>query len=146
MIGGFTTWIEEGYPIRNNTPPGPPSIKSINPRPRQPTKGFAKNYTFTTIDPDDDKIYLFINWDDGTFEEWIGPYDSGEEVTITHIYDNQGNPGVAAKARDIFEAEGPIGTENIPILKSRQMINSWLQLFFEIYPLLEKLLSLFRAI
>ena len=145
MIGGITTWIDEGYPIRNNTPPYAPSIIGEHPRARQSTKGFTKNYTFTTIDPDGDKIYLYIDWDDGTFEKWVGPYDSGEEITITHIYDNQGTPGVKAKAKDIFDAEGPIGTEMIPILRSKQMINSWFQLFLDRFPLLEKLLFLFRV-
>ena len=53
---------------------------------------------------------------------------------------------VRAKAKDIFDAEGPWGAEMIPILRSRQMINSWFQLFFDRFPLLEKLLSLFRVI
>lgn len=137
MIGGITAWIEEGYPIRNNTPPYAPVIIGEHPRARQPTKGPTKSYTITTIDPDDDKIYLLINWHDGTYEGWIGPYDSGEEVTINHTFSAMGEYCVEAKAKDMFNAEGPWGTEMIPIFSSRHMINSLLQLFFDISPLFE---------
>jgi len=139
MIGGITAWIEEGYPIRNNTPPYAPGIIGEHPRARQPTKGLTKNYIFTTSDPDGDKTYLYIDWGDGTFEEWVGPYDSGEDVKINHTYIEQGAFLVKAKAKDIFDAEGPWGEEEIPILRSSKMINSLLQLFLDIFPFLKLL-------
>jgi len=136
MIEGITAWIEEGYPIRNNTPPEAPYIIGQHSRGR-PIKGPTKNYNFTTIDPDGDKIYLYIDWGDGTYGEEVGPYDSGEEVTITHTFYQMGNYLVEAYAKDIFGAKGPWGTEMIPILRSRQMINSCFQLLFNRFPLLE---------
>lgn len=119
--GGFTTWVEEGYSIRNNSPPLAPDIRGPHPRGRQPVIGFTKTYKFTTIDPDSDKIYLSIDWDDGTVEEWIGPYDSGEEVKINHTWDWLGTYCVQARAKDIFGAIGPWGVEHIPIQNKSRM-------------------------
>ncbi len=138
--GGFNAWIDEGYPIRNNSPPLAPDIRGPHPRGRQPVIGFTKTYKFTTIDPDSDKIYLSIYWDDGTIEEWFGPYDSGEEVKINHTWDWLGTYCVQARAKDIFGAIGPWGVENIPIQNKPSMA-----LFFgllEKFPFLEVFLRL----
>ena len=136
MIGGITAWIEEGYPVRNNTPPDAPKIKEDNPRVK-PITGPTKNFIFTAIDPDDDKIYLFIDWGDGTNEGWIGPYNSSEEVKISHTYAAEGIYIVKAKAKDIFEAEGPWGTLQIPIEQNRLLYNSFFKFFICKIPFLE---------
>jgi rhodanese-related sulfurtransferase len=136
MDGGITAWVEEGYPVRNNTPPGAPQIKEANPR-AKPLKDPTKNFIFTTIDPDDDKIYLYIDWDDGTFEEWIGPYNSSEEVKLSHTYNAEGNYAVKAKAKDIFEEEGPWGTLEVPIEQKRLLISSFFKFFTDRMPFLE---------
>ena len=122
LEGGITKWIEEGYPVRNNTPPEAPVIKEENPR-AKPIREPTKNFLFTTIDPDNDKIFLFIDWGDGTNEGWFGPYNSSEEVKISHTYAAQGTYKVMAKAKDIFEAEGPWGTLVIPIKQNRLYCN-----------------------
>jgi len=139
--GGFTAWVDAGLPIRNNTPPEAPEIKEVNPR-YKPINGFKKTFKFTTIDPDEDKIFLYIIWDDGTFEEWIGPYNSSEEVTISHLYNEQGTQIVRAKAKDIFEDEGPWGELKIPIDQNRQSYNSFFSYLFNRFPFLEVFLRI----
>jgi rhodanese-related sulfurtransferase len=135
MEGGITTWIEEGYPVRNNTPPEAPQIKKGNPRVK-PLKDPTKSFIFTTIDPDNDKIFLYIDWGDGTFEGWIGPYNSSEEVKISHTYTEQGTFTVKAKAKDIFKEEGPWGILEIPIDQNRPFYASFFSLFFYKFPFL----------
>jgi len=60
-------------------------------------------YTFTTYDPEGDEIWLWIDWDDGDIEDWIGPYDSGELVTIGHIWDEDGLYKIRAKSKDVWD-------------------------------------------
>ncbi len=30
--------------------------------------------------------YYYIGWGDGELEKWLGPHDSGKEITINHIW------------------------------------------------------------
>jgi len=90
--------IEDFYP---NDPPSKPMITG-------PTEGIAGeiyNYTFVSIDPDDDDIWYYIEWDDDSSSSWLGPYESGGEVVISHTWYEEGTYTISAKARDIFEDE-----------------------------------------
>ncbi len=57
-------------------------------------------FTFVTNDYEEDDIELFIDWDDGQFENWIGPYASNEEVKVSHAWEDKGVYEIRAKARD----------------------------------------------
>lgn len=61
--------------------------------------GVAYTYTTSTIDPDDDSIWFKWDWGDGTFSDWLGPYDSEEEASESHIW-SQGTYEVTVKAKD----------------------------------------------
>ena len=69
----------QGVPL-NNSAPEPPIING----PTSGKPGIEYNYTFVSFDPEGDDIWLYIDWGDGNVEEWIGPYESSEEVTLTH--------------------------------------------------------------
>ncbi len=74
-----------------------------------PTKGqpgVEYEYTFTLNDPEEDDIEFLIDWDDGTEEYWRGPYSSGEEVTVSHTWDEDDRYDVRAKSRDSWD-DGP---------------------------------------
>ena len=72
-------------------------------KPYGPTSGAAgKEFTYTTktVDPNNDKVYY--KWSFGEEEtEWIGPFNSGETVEITHIFEEQGSHIIKVKAKDI---------------------------------------------
>lgn len=71
-----------------------------------PTEGKPNveyEYTFITEDPEEDEVYIQIDWDDGTDIDWIGPFDSGEEVTIDHEWDDEGVYEVKAKSKDRWD-------------------------------------------
>ena len=112
--GGLTEWINAGLPVRNNTAPDAPGVWHEHSK-GKPTIDFTRKYYFKTIDPDGDNIWLYILWGDGYTEGWVGPYNSGEEVTLNHTYAYMGTYTVKAKARDIFGVEGPWGEEVIPM-------------------------------
>jgi hypothetical protein len=90
--------IEESQqhtPNKPNIPSGPTSGKI----------GKKYEYTFVTIDPDGDEIYYNIDWGDKNNSHWIGPYPSGELVTVKHNWTQKGTYEIKVKAKDIYEAE-----------------------------------------
>jgi hypothetical protein len=109
-----------------NHPPGTPIVKGPSSSPitkslldekplsRPLLKPGTYNFTFKATDPDRDDVYYFIDWGDGTISGWFGPYLSGEEVTQSHTWSVKGTYLVKAKAKDIYNQEGPWGTIQIP--------------------------------
>ena len=39
-------------------------------------------YTIVAEDYEGNDVYYYVDWDDGTYDDWFGPYPSDEEVTI----------------------------------------------------------------
>ena len=76
-----------------------PSIPTIE-GPTNGTAGFSYNYTFNSINPLGDDVYYLIDWGDNTSSGWIGPYISGEDVILSHIWENPGTYEIRAKAKD----------------------------------------------
>lgn len=64
-------------------------------------------YTFfvTFVDPDGDNVYYYIDWGDGTYMEWLGPYNSGETISFTHYWNETGNYEIKMKAKDLYGNE-----------------------------------------
>jgi hypothetical protein len=88
--------------VPDNNPPEPPDIDG-------PTKGdVGKEYEFTimTMDPFNEDVYYWIEWGDGTMEEWIGPYASGENVFASHTWTENGTYSIRVKAKNALNAEG----------------------------------------
>jgi hypothetical protein len=104
-----------------------PRIISIT-GPRYGDVGELLNFTIIAEDANGDDYWLYIDWDDGTYEEWIGPIESGEPVNVSHAWMEKGYFYILAKAKD-QEAEGNwsnpflviIGNEppNKPIINGR---------------------------
>jgi len=95
----WNTWISK-CEIQNN-PPDTPDIDG-------PMVGGVDTdyeYTFITTDPDADNVYYYIDWGNGDIEDWIGPYNSSEEVKIAHKWSEAGSYSIKTKAKDIFDAE-----------------------------------------
>ncbi|MBU0496894.1 MAG: hypothetical protein KKG04_02945 [Candidatus Thermoplasmatota archaeon] len=63
-------------------------------------------YTFTSTDPENEDVFYYIEWGDGTYEDWIGPYASGETIQVPHQWTNLGDYEIKAKAKDIHGARG----------------------------------------
>ena len=95
----YSTWMY--FPV--NVAPKPPEING----PEGGAVGKNLNYSFVATDQNSDDIWYYIEWSDGTFEEWIGPYSSGEEVVVGHNWSETGEYTIRAKARDslLFESK-----------------------------------------
>jgi len=124
--GASTSGLCWSFTTGVNHPPGAPIIKGPKSSPITkyllgekplsrplPNPG-PYNFTFKATDPDRDNVYYFIDWGDGTTGGWYGPYLSGEEVTYNHTWSVKGTYLVKAKAKDIYNQEGPWGTIQIP--------------------------------
>jgi len=84
------------YNIENN-PPNKPS------RPSGLLLGRTdKEYNLTTNSTDIDEDLIYYRWDfgDGTFSDWIGPYDQNDNIIISHTWSRVGKYSVKVKARD----------------------------------------------
>lgn len=118
-FGAFTTgpiWTFTTVKKTNREPIKPfiSGVKGIH----VPNRDY--DYNIVTTDPDEDDIFYFIEWGDGTFEDWSGPYKSGENITrnhswkpVTKLYKIQ------VKAKDIYNAESDIGKMYVFVLNSR---------------------------
>jgi hypothetical protein len=87
---------------QNNTPPEKPLTPSGT-----RTGKVGQSYTFnaSTTDPDGDLLYYKWSFGDGTFSAWLGPYKSGEQVSVLHNWSKRGNYEVQVKARDEHRSE-----------------------------------------
>jgi parallel beta-helix repeat protein len=101
-IWHFTT-IEQNYP---------PEAPLIN-GPTSGNAGEVYTYTFVAVDPNDDNIYYEINWGDGQIDDWYGPCGSDVVITRTHTWEEKGTYIIQARAKDIYNANGPWGSLSV---------------------------------
>ena len=116
-----------------------PNIPNIEGQPKGKV-GTEYNYTISTTDYEDHDIWYYIEWGDGTKEEWIGPYRSGIEINLTHTWDKMRIYKVKVKAKDIHDFESDWGKLKITIPKNRNIHHVWLDKF----PLLQNILDVLR--
>ena len=93
----YTAWIY----IPENNPPDRPRIYG-------PTTGAVDTeyvYTFIVDDYEGDDIWIYIDWDDGNPDEWIGPFVSGTETYKGHTWSEAGEYEIRAKAKDTSDLE-----------------------------------------
>jgi len=64
--------------------------------------GEEYDYTFVTYDPEGDNISLEIDWGDGSDIEVTDVHASGEEVVVSHSWDEEGLYNVTARSEDIW--------------------------------------------
>lgn len=67
--------------------------------------GEILEYTLNTTDPDGDDVYYFVDWGDDITTDWLGPFNSGMPINITHEWSKAGDFEIQAKARDLYLAE-----------------------------------------
>ncbi len=99
-------------------------------------KGVAYDYTFVSVDSEDDDVSYFVDWGDGTNSSWVGPSASNEVVTLSHTFTKKGSYTIQGKARDVFYAESDWGTLEVSMPKDKGLfithpILDWL---FEQFP------------
>ena len=122
-MGAFVAWVDYD-PDSFDWPadPHPPSSPSIN-GPISGGVGTQYRYIVSSADPDDDLIYYTINWDDGNVDKWLGPYVSGEEITLEHSWDSSGKYNVKVWAIDEWGLQSSWSTISVRMPTNKQLIN-----------------------
>ena len=94
------------------------------------------SYTFSasSTDPNSDQIYYWFDWDDGSNSGWLGPYNSGQTSTTSHIWSSQGTYSVKVKAKDTKGSES-VWSDPLSInLPKNKIFNNEIIKFFENHP------------
>lgn len=99
------------------------------------------DYQITTVDEDQDDIYLSVDWGDDTEISWTGPYSSNEQVTLSHIWVEKGTYTLSVRPKDSMGNLGEWTTRAVSMPKTRNMFFSFEE-FFNAVPLLELLKQL----
>ena len=105
--------------------------------------GTSYDYTFESTSPLERNVYYYIDWNDGNIENWIGPYASGETVTVSHTYGNKGTYTISSRAKDTDNLWGPWGTMPVTMPLDLNLIQSSSQQIIQQHssPLLLKMLQ-----
>ena len=77
---------------------------------------------------------------DGTDSNWIGPYDSGEIVNITHSWNMRRNYEIKTKVKDIHYLESEWSDPlivSMPHIRSFDNINLWIFRLIQRFPKLD---------
>jgi hypothetical protein len=130
-----TTWA---YIYQENNPPNTPTING-------PTSGktnYLYPYNFSTTDPNDDDVYYYINWVDNTNTDWIGPYNSGTEITRSHSWNEKGIYIIKVKAKDPYNSESLEATLEVTMPRTRVSYNSLFLRFLERLTMLKGLFQI----
>jgi len=124
----------------------PPEIPN---KPEGPTTGKIRTeYTFNTIatDPEEDQLYYKWRWGDSQYSDWLGPYDSDETASASHIWREPANYKIRVKTKDINGGETDWSEHlYISITKDKAKNLPFLQLlerFPNAFPILRHILGL----
>jgi len=74
-----------------DNPPAPPVLW---------TENFLDFHIQVPQNPEGDQMYYLIDWGDGTSSEWIGPYNPGETISISHVWAVAGAYNITAQAKN----------------------------------------------
>ena len=119
--------------IIDNQPPEEPIISGeINPK-----VGDEYGYTFVSSDPNGDNLSYYIDWGDGSFENWVGFYESNDEIIIDHLWSEKGTFIIKAKAKDVYNDESDWGTLEVRLSKNL-FYNHFL--FFRLFDKIKKII------
>jgi hypothetical protein len=104
------------------------------------------DYNITSYDENNDELFYEIEWNHFDNES-IGPYSSGETVTVKHMWLEQGNYTIRVKAIDTHGGQSDWGTLDVSMSKIKAAcINNFILRFLQnhphLFPILQKILGL----
>jgi choloylglycine hydrolase len=93
-----------------------------------------QDYEYSAIGTDDDNdlLFYYFDWGDGTNSGWMGYYHAGEPCTALHEWSEQGTYEIKVKTRDIYGQEST-WSDPFPITMPYSF-NSPLPQLFERFP------------
>ncbi|MCK4364830.1 MAG: PQQ-binding-like beta-propeller repeat protein [Thermoplasmatales archaeon] len=122
--------------------PGPNPLTPDIDGPTSGKPGTSYTYTFTSIDPDEDQVSYYIDWNDGDITDWTDFQPSGNPYSESHTWTTKGTYVVRAKAKDTEGYESDWGTLTVTMPRNRAYSNTLVLRLLERFPLLERFLTL----
>jgi hypothetical protein len=132
-------WQLDGkeYIYKYQKPPNRPEIDG----PMIVKTGVEIDFHFITTDPEGKVVKYYVDWGDGNDSGWTEFHNSGEEVTLSHIWDEKNLFNVIrCKTKDIDGGESDWRRTVVSIINTTNRFPYYW--FLELFPLLEKLLYL----
>ena len=128
--------------LKANHPPEKPAKPS---GPANGEAGAIYTYTSSVSDPEQNQVYYLFDWDDGSDSGWIGPYNSGNDGSVSHSWNEQGDYEIKVKAKDTNDIESE-WSDPLPIsMPKNKVADTPFLRFLENHPHLFPLLGqLFR--
>ena len=123
--------------------PSQPETPTID-GPNNGFPGVEYTYKLSTIDPQGDGIYYYIDWGDNSNTGWIGPYGSGEEIAVNHTWGESGVFIIKAKAKDTDGYESDWGELQVTMPRDKTTNNVLFWRLIGQFPMLHRLMYLFR--
>lgn len=124
-----------------NLPPESPMLMG----PSRGSIGTSYNFSSSTKDIDNDCVYFWFDWGDTTNSGWLGPYNSGQIISLNHSYHSEGTYMVKAKAKDIIGAESDWATLTVTMPYSYRPLSKFFDVMFQrfpnAFPLLQQLMG-----
>jgi len=120
-----------------NYAPTKPSIRG----PTRGEPGIAYSFQFNSTDVENENYQLYVDWGDGTNTGWIGPFASGQEVTVNHSWSVKKIFSIKAKTKDVNDAESEWSNHNINIPYIYVIKNPFLIRLLEKFPLLSQFIQ-----
>lgn len=93
----------------------PPNKPATPIGPRWGRIGVTYSYISWAIHPDGNDVEYLFDWGDGTNSGWIGPYHSGDAVTVSHTWSHRGSFPIKVQARDAISGEVSVWSESLPV-------------------------------
>jgi len=107
------------------------------------------DYIFRSTSPVGNNIFYQIDWGDGSITDWIGPYDSGESITMNHSWSDKGTYTIKARAKDTNNLWGLWGEIDVTMPLSYEppqfhFLEWLLERFPNAFPILRYLLGCYE--
>ncbi|MFO7676836.1 MAG: agmatine deiminase family protein [Thermoplasmatota archaeon] len=133
----FTAYNDNNTPDTPQRPTGPASGKA----------GSTYRYSTSTIDIDGDMIFYIWDWGNGNNSEWLGPYESGVEISTMNSWDEEGSYEIRVKAKDAYGEESD-WSEPLAVTMPKNSLQSMplLQKIGQIFPGISQLISVLLSI
>jgi hypothetical protein len=119
---GVSSPLQDEPPSKPEIPSGPNSGK-INQE---------QSYSTSATDPEGDDLYYCFSWGDESVN-WVGPYESGEKVSVSHSWSEEGEFELKVKAKDVTGAESE-WSDPLPVSMPKIKIFGGFSEFLRFFP------------
>lgn len=118
-------------------PPSKPSIQG----PNTGQSGYVYFYNISTVDPDGDEVFYLIDWYHNNVSGWLGPFPSGEQQSISHVFPQDGSYLIKVKSKDTYGEESDWSDPLQVSMPKNKAINTPFLSFLERHPYMFLLLQ-----